>query len=161
MSAIEYIAGTTITTSTASIPFSNIPATYTDLIIYGSIVAVAGNVGLRVRFNSDSGTNYSSTIMYGNGSTALSGRESNATSAYAAVTIGGSNNPVCFHVLGYANPSVNKTLLGYDLASDYTAGLVVSAWRSTAAITSVTIALGSTFPSTNISAATLSLWGVR
>lgn len=161
MSAIEYIAGTTITSSTATASFSNIPGTYTDLIIAGTLVAVAGNVGLRVRFNSDSGTNYSSTLLYGNGTSALSIRESTAASAYGAGTIGSANNPVFFHVFSYANTSVNKTLIGYDLASDYTAGCVVGLWRSTAAITTVTIALGASFPNTNISTATLSLWGVK
>ena len=78
-STYEPIATTTLGSTAATITFSSIPATYTDLRIalVGSLSG-GGNYG-NLRFNSDSGSNYSVTILRGNGSAASSARQSNAT----------------------------------------------------------------------------------
>ena len=55
---------------TAAINFTSIPQTYTDLIVYVSgryDNAVSFNAGA-LRFNNDSGNNYSYRVLRGNGS---------------------------------------------------------------------------------------------
>jgi hypothetical protein len=70
----EPIATTTLGTAAASITFSSIPATYTDLRLVVVAKAVSAST-LDVRFNNDSGTNYSKTEISGDGSSAVSFRK--------------------------------------------------------------------------------------
>ena len=70
---MSYIPLATVTLggSDADIVFSNIPATFKDLVL-----VIAGtsdnNTGLYLRFNGDTGSNYTTVGMYGNGSSAIS-----------------------------------------------------------------------------------------
>jgi len=59
----------------ASIDFTNIPSTYTDLCL--KLSTRTNNTGLRVRFNSDSGANYSWRRLLANGAGSFS--DSNTT----------------------------------------------------------------------------------
>lgn len=161
MSSIEYINSTSISSSTTTISFSNIPQNYVDLIITGTIKPTTANVGLRIRFNTDINTNYSSTYFYGNGTSALSGRETAATSIYGNLTIGAYATPLNINIFNYSNTNMFKTAIADDVAPDYTAGQTIGLWRSTAAINNITIALGSTFPSQNIINASVILWGIK
>lgn len=158
------IATTTISSSTASVTFSSIPSTYTDLIIIsGSLLQVSGSNGLRIRFNSDSGTNYSYVQLVGNGTTASSNRTSNDTSGYAGGSAYSTTNPgtaIC-HILNYANTTTYKSFIerGAQAGNDTT--ITSSLWRSTTAINSITLALGGSFPSNNIASGTFTLYGVK
>lgn len=158
------IASSTVTSSTATVTFSSIPSTYTDLILVtGSLLQVSGNNGLRIRFNNDSGTNYSYTQIVGNGTTASSNRTSNDTSGYAGGSAYSTTNPgtaVC-HIMDYANTTTYKTALerGAQAGNDTTAS--VTLWRSTSAITSITLAMGGAFPANNIASGTFKLYGIE
>jgi hypothetical protein len=55
-----------------SIEFTGIPATATNLYVTMSLKASSGSGWLWFRFNSDTGANYSSRSLYGDGSTAYS-----------------------------------------------------------------------------------------
>ena len=64
----EPIATTTLGSPATTITINSIPATYTDLRIVAFIqFATTANTAL-VRFNSDSGSNYSYTYLYSGGS---------------------------------------------------------------------------------------------
>ena len=68
----ELIASNTLTTSAASVTFSAIPATYTDLTIKISARrAASGRSDIDMSFNTDT-TEHSRTHLQGNGSTASS-----------------------------------------------------------------------------------------
>ena len=72
------ISSNVLTSSAASVTFSSIPATYTDLVLRMSYrISAAGLFGGNpfLRFNSDTSTNYSYTFLQGNGSAAESARE--------------------------------------------------------------------------------------
>lgn len=71
------IASTTLSTSAASVTFSSIPQTYTDLVLRVSARATpAGNtIQLGIQFNGNTSAVYSNTILRGNGSTASSTRD--------------------------------------------------------------------------------------
>lgn len=141
----------------ATITFSSIPATYTHLQIRGISRSTNGsNAGIStyVRFNSDSASNYSyhglttyqgasaAFDVFGgaNSTFALSGTMPNSgllSNMFDATVI---------DILDYANTNKYKTirsLSGYDMNGATTGynylGLYSSNWRSTSAISTITL----------------------
>ena len=152
------IATTTGTGGSNAITFSSIPSTYTDLILVCNFLLTANSGTGWIRFNGDTGTNYSDTYLYGNGTSASSGRHSNIAQSYCADA--DSVTPVIsiHHIQNYANTTTYKTFLSRsNLASSGTAAYA-GLWRSTAAINSITF---SNNASANItSSSTFTLYGV-
>jgi hypothetical protein len=118
-----------------------------------------------MRFNSDSGSNYSRTILYGTGSTAGSARSTGATEITISTmptTSQGYWTMVRANVMNYSNATTYKTVLNRaDLLND-AALEVVGLWRNTSAITSITLsssvgslAAGSIFTIYGIAAASV------
>ena len=155
------IASQTLGSSAASVTFSGIPNTYTDLVIRTSIRTATAGLSTEITFNGDTGSNYSDTALYNASGTATSNRRSNAVRILAI----GMDNPTTtantfssseIYIPNYlvsqnkpvsitANPEVNANFATLTYVG---AGL----WRNTAAITSVTLtggggsyAAGSTF----------------
>jgi hypothetical protein len=88
----ELIASNTLTTTAASVTFSSIPATYTDLMLRCSTRRSVANVAnqIRTRINNSTASNYSYTMVQGTGSGAQSGRLNSVTSFTEAWTTGAS-----------------------------------------------------------------------
>lgn len=155
----EPIASTTLSSAASAITFSGIPATFTDirLVVVGVTSATAINVNFRV--NSDTGTNFSLTQLAGSTAATGSVRNSNQTSLIGYWQAGTDANPSTYIVdlLSYANTSINKTIL-YSGGSMSEIFRGVGLWRSTAAITSVSL-----FPASGNwnSGATGSLYGIK
>jgi hypothetical protein len=153
----ENIATTTLGSDQNSVTFSSISASFTDLVIVCSVSAASGSGTVGLQFNSDTGSNYSGTRLYGDGSTAASDRGTNNT----LTQIGFVTTAICtniFQVMNYANTTTNKTALGRGNASDSAVLANVGLWRSTAAINSVTILR----PSGNfLSGSTFTLYGIK
>ena len=155
------IASQTLGSNASSVTFSSIAADWTDLVLVAALQA-SSTVYTSLRFNGDTGNNYSSTYVFGNGSTASSSRQSN-TSVIAGFGSNNSGNPVPFalNVFNYANTNVYKTTLSTNANVGGDFGKTVGLWRSTAAITSLTLitstanswAAGSTFSLYGIKAA--------
>lgn len=132
----------TLGSDTATITFSNIPGTYTDLVI----ILTAGqsatlNDAFQLRFNSDSGANYSDTMIYGDGSSASSARQSSVNSIRDFGDLGGTaiTSQFIFNIMNYANTTTYKTMLTrFSSVQKSRVMAHVSLWRSTSAITSVT-----------------------
>ena len=150
------IATNTVANSTtASVTFSSISGSYTDLVLVSNGGAVGGFNGL-ITFNSDSGANYGWNRLLGTGSSASCDRNLSANSInflvydYPTHTV---------NVQNYSNTSVQKSVMvRFNNPSNYL-GAVSGIWRSTAAITSVTIATpggGAYFPS----GMTFNLYGI-
>jgi hypothetical protein len=75
----EKIATTTLGSASSTITFNSIAASWTDLrIVLVSVNDASSTQPVEMRFNSDSGTNYSTTNLYGNGGNAGSYRYTNA-----------------------------------------------------------------------------------
>jgi hypothetical protein len=134
----------------ANIEFTSIPSTYTHLQIRGLLQATYNATdydNIIIRFNSDSGSNYSFHYVSGNGSTASSGSGATQTRGLLfATTLVSSTNSifgvVVIDILDYANTNKYKTMRsigGADLNGSGVASLSSSNWRSTNAITSVTL----------------------
>jgi len=154
---------TVVGTATPSITFDLTGVSgYTDLVIIATGTASAlGNLSLR--FNGDTTSNYSRTMLYGNGSTATSYRVSN----YSGIPLGDfDTSQIATHIINiqnYSNATTNKTVLARwnNNAGTYASlGATASLWRNTAAITSITIyddagnlSTGSTFSLYGIAAA--------
>jgi len=157
----EPIATNTLSSAASSIAFSSIPATYTDLrlVLVGTATAALSE---RFRFNSDTATNYSYTIMYGDGSAAGSGRGSNVTFIRGTFMNSWSTTipvMVTLDIFSYAG-STRKTCLlsvSQDLNGSGAAERSAAIWRSTSAINNIEI-----FASTSTFAAgtTATLYGI-
>lgn len=158
----EPIATTTLGSATSSITFSSIPSTYTDLRLVFMIQNSSGT-DIGVRYNSDSGSNYSATFIRGNGTAAASTRVTSQTEIDLNWYGGNSSSYPSLHtidIFSYAG-STNKTAL-FTRAGDYNGSGTVQAfvglWRSTSAITSVTF---TTIDATNMPVGTMAtLYGI-
>lgn len=158
------LATQTLATAASSVTFSSIPQTYTDLVVVANLGKSLVGSSVEFRFNSDSGSNYSITELYGNGTSAASARVSSSTYgqvAYDVVPGSDITSNFVFNVMNYANTAVNKTTLSRNnsMATTYSgAAAIVGLWRSTAAINSITFTSsgGATFTT----GSTFNLYGV-
>lgn len=137
------IATQTLSTSAASVTFSSIPSTYTDLVYIGNFPSVTG-LNTTVQFNGDTAGNYSSTQLYGTGSGVGSYRISNSSSGYSGVADG--IGMIKGSIQNYNNTSTYKTLIGRGGANVTYLDACVTLWRSTAAINSITFIASTSFP---------------
>jgi hypothetical protein len=129
------IATTTLGSAAASYTFSSIPSTYTDLILVVNGSTSSTNIDYGLRFNSDSGSNYSRTYVLGTGSAAASGRDANLSHMIMA-NFTSSQSTVIFQIMNYSNSTTYKTALSRSNSGTYVIGYV-GMWRNTNAITSV------------------------
>jgi hypothetical protein len=150
------LATTTLGSAQTNVVFSSIAGTYTDLVVVfnGSITTGFDAIGLR--FNGDTGSNYSRTFLAGNGSAASSGRDSNVTSIQIGI-MGTDNSNDIFQIFNYANTTTYKTALARGNSASNATRAGVGLWRNTAAITEVSLTAGS---STFISGSTFTLYGI-
>lgn len=170
------IANNILSADTASITFSSISGSYTDLVLVCSVKSAAGastnDVRIDLRFNGDTNTNYSDTLLRGSGTAASSARDTNRTQIdeLSNIPLNSSSEFGLFtyNIMNYSNTTTYKTLLGrggVTTSPSYPfVGAQVGLWRSTSAITSITIfaqggnssvgfATGSTFTLYGIAAA--------
>lgn len=155
----EPIATTTLGSAQATVTFSSISGSYTDLVLVMAFSdgGTGGGQDILMRFNSDSGSNYSRTFLIGDGSAATSGRTSNATS----FAPGGlyTNSMYKIQIQNYSNTTTNKTVISDTRVSSTYAASVVGLWRSTSAITSITLTVNAGF--SYQSGSTFTLYGIK
>jgi hypothetical protein len=162
MAATYTPLATTTASAASSISFTSISSAYTDLIIVTTMknsVAGTGINNFRVRFNNDTGSNYSDTLLYGNGSTAASARDSSSTVMYAGLmgNASSTDEPVSiFHIMNYANSTTYKTLLSRGNSAANFVYATVGLWRSTSAINRVDLFMDSPYTITG----TATLYGL-
>lgn len=148
------IATQTLSSSAASVTFSSISGAYTDLVLVCSYIK-STTANARIQVNGNTATNYSNTALYGDGTTAASGRDSSVsyyylTSQYTASTTNPTIGIVNF--MNYSNTTTYKTIISRGGVASTGTDATVGLWRSTAAITSIelntatgTFSTGSTF----------------
>jgi hypothetical protein len=155
-STYEPIATQTLGSAAASVTFSSISSAYTDLVLICNFKLSVSNQTLNLQFNSDTGTNYSNTSIYGEGTAAASSRSTSATSASAAYY--GSDQTNTIHsIMNYSNATTYKTILSRENTNTYVIARA-QLWRSTSAITSMVI---STTSGTINSGSTFTLYGIK
>ena len=147
----ESIATATGTGSSGTITFSSIPSTYVALQIRGiaRTTPLSNVVNFYIRFNGDTGTNYTRHSLIGDGATVSTGAQTAQNSIYVYEAGRGANaaaNIVGISIIDihdYASTTKNKTvriISGSD-ANDTTGDVALASglWLSTAAIDSISI----------------------
>jgi hypothetical protein len=156
-STYEPIATQTLGSAAASVTFSSIPSTYTDLIAVFNGASTGGSESARVTINSDTGSNYSRILLIGTGSTAGLSRANNES----YLIIGSINTTNCttlWQFMNYSNTTTNKTVLARTNVASTTVRENLGLWRNTNAITQLEFSASS---STFIAGSTFSLYGIK
>jgi len=148
----ESIATATGTGSSGVITFSSIPSTYKHL----EIRAIGRNTGasneaIYLRFNGDTGANYSLHFLRGNGTDVVASAQINYNQAglYWAMGMPFASNtfgPNVTSILDYADTNKYKTIRaldGFDGNGSGAIEIISGLWRSTSAITSITLTANS------------------
>lgn len=153
------IYSTTITSAVSSVTLSNIPIAYTDLVLSVEIQAATSGEDVYARFNSDTGSNYSSTWLRGISSTATSLRQA---STGIRLSDGGSsttgNTTVqTINIQNYSNATTFKTVVSRAGSAARGLDLFGNLWRSTSPITSITFYMSAG----NISSGTITVYGIK
>lgn len=170
--AVQRIGYQKLTSDSNFITFNNIPQIYQDLyvVIFGRSTTASAFSDQYMRLATgngsvDTGTNYSVTRLYGNGSSAASDRATNESSARigslpAASSTSGIFGSSQHWILNYTNTSTNKTILTRSAADANGSGftnLDVALWRNTGAITSVQLIINANY----LTNSTFELFGIR
>jgi hypothetical protein len=126
----------------SSIIFTSIPATFQHLQIrlFSKNSTDNGTVGMR--YNSDSGANYSYHDVYGSGASAGALSAANQTTLFACLTGSTQAAVSVIDILDYADTNkfkTNRCFIGVDYNGSGYSWLSSGNWRSTAAITSITL----------------------
>lgn len=147
---------TTLASSASSVLMAGIPQDYRDLVLVMEFKGSGGNAYGALRFNGDTGSNYSITFAYGDGSSTGQGA---STSDKIAVFAATTTSPYIeqYNIMDYSATDKHKTLLRRGNRADYRTDMLAGRWANTAAITSIEI-----FALTNSYAAgsTFSLFGI-
>jgi hypothetical protein len=164
--------GSTVTVGSggaATIDFSSIPATYSDLVVKLSARASAATTDqtINLRFNGSSAASYSARRLYGAGSgSGGSDSDTSATSInmYSIPGNGAAGNTFGnaeIYIPNYAgstNKSVSVDIVSEDNATRALADLVAGLWSNTAAINQITILVAST---TFMQYSSATLYGIK
>jgi hypothetical protein len=170
--SFNFIGTTTVSSPVSSITFSSIPSTYKHLQIRG-ICRNTANVGgdaPGMRFNSDTASNYSHHTVNANGTSAsVFNRDSDTIAMFGYNTADASYTSGIFasiviDILDYSNTNKYKTLFtryGSDNnGTPRNTGLITANWRSTSAITSISLAPYPNSTNTWVSGTTFALYGM-
>lgn len=143
----QSIATTTVGSGgSSSVTFSSISNSYTHLQVRGILLNATTQPQMLVRFNSDTGSNYSRHQLEGNGTTASAGAGTNQSSIIhfingiePASTAGSS---FILDILDYKDENkytTTRALAGTDKNGTGQVFLISGSWRNTAAIDSITL----------------------
>ena len=138
----EPIATRTLSTAAASVTFSSIPSTYTDLVLVSMPIKSSSGGDMLLQVNgSTSGTLYSFTVLGGDGSTASSTRVTDYNYIYTDYYSGLSTAPTphIINFMNYSNATTFKTILMRANNAALGVDAIVGLWRSTAAINEIKV----------------------
>jgi len=160
----EVIQSYNITSSTASVTFSSIPQTYTDLVLsaHGTTVA-SGTYGFRFRANGDTSNTCSFATLFSNqdnGTGVVFSANSNFSFGNMALWGDTRSNVIC-NFFDYSNPSKKKSYLSQGGIVSTTLAqnrVYLGIWNDASTITSLEIFADST----NLAAGTkITLFGIK
>jgi hypothetical protein len=152
LTSFDSIATVALSTSALSITFSSIPSTYThlQLRLFSQTDQSNYNDGVIMKFNGDTGQNYTLHWMYGDGSNASPLTIAPYGGVRAAQTAGNVNQPNPTYTFGgnitdlldYSNTNKYKTVKSLGGANANGVGQMMFAsgvWMNTAAINSIVL----------------------
>lgn len=161
------IATSTLTSNAATITFSSIPQTYTDLIVVvNSTFTQTSARFISMQYNGDSGSNYCSIYFFG--AVGSTGTASNINDTSARIGNGSSNNvnSLCMaNIFDYTNTTTYKTSIGRSASVDYAITYIAS-WKgstgsATQAINSVTVTCDTSSSNAFATGSIFSLYGIK
>jgi hypothetical protein len=139
-STYEKIATTTLGSTTNTVSFTSITGAYTDLVLVASGSGSEGT-SIYLQYNGDTSTNYSFTNMQGFDGGTEAGRSSSSTEARIGSFTSAGPHLVIAHIMNYSNSTTYKTCISRSGRLPTTTYAFVNLWRSTSAITSLTVNL--------------------
>lgn len=152
----------TLGSAVSTVSFNVSGLGFTDLILVMQAKNSAGDSNVRMRFNSDTTSNYSSTFLDGNGTSPFTSRVSNATFAYLdnyGQIQNNFNSNIIVHIMDYANATTSKTIISRANNAAKGVDVIVSLWRKTPeAITNITLSQGGNNFDTG---STFNLYGIQ
>ena len=160
----EPITTTTLSSNQSSVTLGSggtISQAYTDLVLVANLACTSGSQRASWRVNGDTGSNYAKTYVLGDGSSTASNRTANETESYIfdgiALPTALTGNLIQ-HYQNYSDTNMYKTVLSRCNNPSGGTSLVVGLWRSTSAITSITLT-----PSGGnwLSGSTFTLYGIK
>jgi hypothetical protein len=141
MSTYTPIATQTLGSAAGSVTFSSIPQGYTDLVVV-CVPKGSASGSMRMQFNADTGSNYSSTQLSANtgAGTAVSARFSNVSDIRIGYYQSGMSTtdflPCIIQLQNYSNGTTFKTALGRSAQQSVA---TVGLWRNTNAVSTITL----------------------
>jgi len=131
------LATVTLGSSASSVTFSSIPATYRDLIlVFGGTRTTTNNI--QIRFNGDTGSNYSWVNAYGFSGGADSGSQTLSFMALTSVSLVASEQVnTIVNFMDYSATDKHKTVLSRLSQAGAVAQMNAHRWANTAAVTSI------------------------
>jgi hypothetical protein len=153
------LATVTLASSASSVTFSNIPATYRDLILVCDNVRVnSGGENIHLNLNGDtSSSNYSIVTMSGSGSSTNSFSGNSLIIGYNAYPTNTSAANLILQFMDYSATDKHKTVLMRGNNASIGTQAQATRWANTLAVTSVAIKAEST---SFQSATTFNLYGI-
>lgn len=145
--ATQEVTGSSVDTIT----FSNIPSTYRALELRTSIRQTTAlssfPIELYMKFNNDSGSNYSTHAMnsssntfYTNGTSAGSGNKFRVGFTTNGSSTSGTQSAALIHIAGYSNPLTMTSFRAlYGSPAETRLGQTTGQWSSTATVDSVSL----------------------
>jgi len=155
------IAHNKLTAATATVTFSSIPATYTDLIVVANTGQPTSTGEIYLRANGDSGSNYSYTVLSGNGSSASSNRAISTTVMFGGA-LGINFGLYTFYLFGYSDSVIYKPILARsDEAILNTNVIATGIWLNQSPITSLTLGQFNSGNNNFMNGSTFTLYGIK
>jgi hypothetical protein len=156
-----YVAldNSTLLANASSVTFNSISSAYTDLVLVINAKS-SSDTQIRLQFNSDTTSNYSATMLGGDGASPFTVQVSNEASMNI-VGVGTISGMSTIDIINYTNTTTFKTVIGRynsNSTSYGEAGVKIGLWRkSPEAVTSITL-----FPTTGnfLTGSTFSLYGI-
>ena len=158
------IEAKTLGSAAASVTFTAIPSTYTDLVLLTSIRASSGGgISAGLRFNGST-SNYSERLLYGTGSSAASANASTTSIQWAnlgnATTTASTFSNCKIYIPNYSGSTFKSVSTESVSENNGTAADIyvdVGLWSDTVAITSLTLTASTPDFATN---STFYLYGI-
>jgi hypothetical protein len=160
----------TLSATTSSITFSNIPTTFTDLVLVVTGIGATGTTFPWMRFNGLSTSIYSDTHLYGIPSGSGSTRRTSNSRGYIAEQVEMGTTQIAtteVHIMNYANTTTFKTYLvrntnGASSGTYVGTEALVGLARLTSPITSITVGTASGGTDYNFaSGSSFTLYGIK
>jgi hypothetical protein len=159
-STYEPIATTSLGSSQTSVTFTSISSSFTDLVGIVNAKSTTSYISMGVRFNGDTGTNYSETALAGTGAGAAVALNITNSDRTRANQLGPEYGNAIFDFQNYSNSTTFKS--GVTRAGEGSGQTRITAflWRSTSAINEITF-ITSTGSEFFAAGSTFTLYGIK